>query len=54
MKIRIKYGVGYGEMAEEIITVEDGLTDDEIHGEVFDHICAEHLDFGWEPVLSDE
>ncbi len=50
MKIKIKYGVGYGQMAEETIEVDDGLTDDEIHEDIFEYICGNHLDFGWERV----
>jgi len=47
MQIKITYGIGFGKH-EEIIEVPDGLTDDEIHGLVFEHLVSERLDFGWE------
>ena len=49
MKIKINYGCGFGQ-ATDTIEVDDDLTDDEIHAEVFEYICQNHLDFGWERV----
>lgn len=49
MKVRVKYGVGFGQHSETIV-LDDGLSDDEIQAAVFEHIVSNVLDFGWEMV----